>query len=310
LSVTSKEVRIIRIAAYPKCFEYEIGLHGTMTVFEWIRMAKRGLDVEGLEMYERFLPDTSPAAVQRVREAVTEAGFVVPMFIASPDFTDPDPDARQRAIDHQIEMIQVASWLGGKSVVCRVLSGQARPGVSRAQGVAWVVEAIQRLLPVARELDVILGMENHYKDSQWTRPEFALHADVFMDIVNAVRDRDHFGVQYDPSNALIAGEDPLALLRMVVDRVVSMHASDRHWKPGVSQAEIQRARDASAQGYASLMTHGVVGEGLNDYDAIFSLLSDHGYDSWVSIEDGVNGLEEIQQSVAFLKRMRATYWTK
>jgi hypothetical protein len=41
---------VIRISAYPKRFECEIGLHHRMTVFDWISMAKDQLDIEGLEM--------------------------------------------------------------------------------------------------------------------------------------------------------------------------------------------------------------------------------------------------------------------
>ncbi len=46
----------IKLAAFPKCYEYDIGLHRTMTVFEWIRLAGEHLSVDGLEMYERFFP--------------------------------------------------------------------------------------------------------------------------------------------------------------------------------------------------------------------------------------------------------------
>ena len=77
-------------------------------------------------------------------------------------------------------------------------------------------------------------MENHYKDSQWIQPEFALRQDVFLEIIQAIDERRYFGVQCDPSNAIIAGDDPIALLENVKDRVVSMHASDSHLKESVT----------------------------------------------------------------------------
>lgn len=296
----------IKISAYPKCFEYEIGLHHTMTVFDWISMAKGHLDVAGLEMYDRFLTDLGPDYLLQVKEAANKAGFVIPMMICSPDFTHPDPDERRRAIEYQVRMIEVAALLGGKGTVCRTLSGQQRPEVSREQGVRWVVDAIKQVIPVAKRFDVILGMENHYKDSQWTRPEFALRQDVFLDIVQAIDERKHFGVQYDPSNAIVAGDDPIALLEKVRDRVVSMHASDRYWREGVVPEEVRKAD--TAFGYAEYLRHGVVGRGLNDYDKIFAVLADSGFHGWVSIEDGVNGLDEIKESVVFLQRMRDKYF--
>ena len=51
-----------------------------------------------------------------------------------------------------------------------------------------------------------------------------------------------------------------------------------------------------------------VGQGLNDYDTIFTILSDAGYDGWVSIEDGMNGMEEMRESALFLHKMRDKYF--
>ena len=281
-----------------------------MTVFDWISMAKNQLDVEGLEIYDRFLASLNRDYLLQVKEAVNRAGFVIPMLLCSPDFTHPDPEQRQRAIEYQEQMIEVAALLGGEGVICRTLSGQQRPEVSREQGVKWVIDAIQQVLPTARELGVILGMENHYKDSQWTRPEFALKQEVFLEIVEAIDERRHFGVQYDPSNAIVAGDDPIALLEKVKDRVVSMHASDRYLKEGITMEQFRRIEQSDQRmGYSEYLSHGVIGKGLNDYDKIFSILSQSRFDGWVSIEDGVNGLGEIKESIIFLQRMRDKYYS-
>jgi sugar phosphate isomerase/epimerase len=47
---------------------------------------------------------------------------------------------------------------------------------------------------------------------------------------------------------------------------------------------------------------GFIGKGLNDYDKIFSILNSVGFSSWISIEDGMNGMEDLRESVQFLKR--------
>ena len=36
----------------------------------------------------------------------------------------------------------------------------------------------------------------------------------------------------------------------------------------------------------------MIGRGLNDYDAIFRELAGVGFDGWISIEDGVDGIDE------------------
>ena len=81
-------------------------------------------------------------------------------------------------------------------------------------------------------------------------------------------------------------------------RVVTMHASDRYLKTGTIE-DLRREEDSV--GYAARLSHGVIGRGLNDYDRIFSILASVGFDSWISIEDGMNGREDLLESVRFLK---------
>lgn len=295
----------LKISAFPKCYLDEIAGSRTMSVFDWIAMA-RSLDADGLEMYDGFFTSLNDAYLDQVGEAIRDAGFAMPMLCCSPDFTNPDRDARKRAIDREAELIRVTRRLGGPRAVCRVLSGQRYPEVSREQGLAWVVECINEVLPVAREFDIVLGLENHYKDGFWKYPEFAQKQDVFLDLVNAIPDRTHFGVQYDPSNAIVAGDDPIALLRAVADRVVSMHASDRYLAEGTTLDELRQAD--GTLGYSPNLRHGVTGKGLNDYDTIFRILAEHDYRGWVSIEDGMNGMDEMAESLAFLRTMSAKYF--
>jgi sugar phosphate isomerase/epimerase len=294
-----------KLSAFPKCFLDTIAGERSMSVFEWIEMAK-ALDADGLEMYDGFFTSLEPGYLDSIGDAIRSAGFEMPMLCCSPDFTNPDSDARKRAIDREVEMIRVCRRLGGPRSVCRVLSGQRHPEVSRGQGLDWCVACIDQVLPVARELDVVLGLENHYKDGFWQYPEFAQKKDVFLDLLNAIPDRAHFGVQYDPSNALVAGDDPVELLRLVADRVVSMHASDRHLEPGATLDQLRQAD--GTLGYSPMLKHGVTGRGLNDYDAIFRILAENNYHGWVSIEDGMNGMAEMAESLAFLRRKVAEHF--
>lgn len=297
----------LKISAFPKCYLDQIAGARTMTVFDWIDMA-RSLDADGLEMYDGFFTSLEPAYLDRVGAAIRGAGFAMPMLCCSPDFTNPDPDGRKRALDREAEMIRVCRRLGGPKSVCRVLSGQRYPEVGREQGIAWVVEAITKLLPVARENDVVLGMENHYKDGFWKYPEFAQKKDVFLEIVNAISDREYFGVQYDPSNAVVAGDDAVGLLRAVAGRVVSMHASDRYLAEGTTIDQLRQSD--GTLGYSANLCHGVTGKGLNDYDSIFRILADHRYKGWMSIEDGMNGMGEMAESLAFLRTMSKKYFSE
>lgn len=283
----------MKLAAFPKCFMDELCVHRTMSVYTWIELARdelKPLGVTGLEMYTGFLTSYEPDYLAEVKAALDDAGLEMPMFCASPDFTSPDPAHRQAEIEKEKQMIAVSAALGGKT--CRVLSGQRRPEVSREEGVKWVVECITELLPYAEEKGVVLTMENHFKDNYWDYPEFAQKMDIFCEIVEKI-ESPWFGVNYDPSNTLIANEDPLELLRRVAPRVVTMHASDRRPKPGVTIGP------EGITDYTQLI-HGEIGTGMNDFDEMFRILRGVGFDGWVSIEDGVNGMEELKRSAQFL----------
>ncbi|HBE68684.1 MAG TPA: xylose isomerase [Planctomycetaceae bacterium] len=277
-----------------------------MSVFDWIDMA-RDLDADGLEMYEGFFTSTDADYIASVAGAIRDAGFEMPMLCCSPDFTHPDPAKRSEALEYQQQMIRIAHQLGGEGVVCRVLSGQRWPELSREQGLEYASQAIKDCLPLAEELGVVLGLENHYKDGHWLYAEFAQQMDVFVELVERIPDSQYFGVQYDPSNAVVAGDDPVELLEKVAERVVSVHASDRFLVSGAELADLRSAEGAA--GYAEILKHGVTGQGINDYDAIFRKLHEVKYSGWISIEDGMNGMDEMAASLKFLRENVAHYWS-
>jgi sugar phosphate isomerase/epimerase len=88
----------------------------------------------------------------------------------------------------------------------------------------------------------------------------------------------------------------------VIDRVVTMQASDRYLAPGANLDALRQA-DGTI-GYSPDLQHGVIGAGLNDYERIFAILVGAGYDGWISIEDGINGMDEMRASVDFLRVAR------
>jgi sugar phosphate isomerase/epimerase len=201
-------------------------------------------------------------------------------------------------------MIRVAAELGGG--FCRTLSGQNRPGLDRETTVRQIVYAIKKCLPTAEQYGVVLTMENHFKDGYWKYPEFAQKQDVFMEIIDQI-DSPWFGVQYDPSNTIVAGEDPIVFLDRVLPRVKTMHASDRYLEKGHKLDEVMHS--IAQTGYPKHLMHGVVGKGLNNYPLIFKKLAESGYSGWVSIEDGINGMDEMKDSVDFIKVMRERYFS-
>lgn len=277
---------------------------GTMRVSEWIELAA-ALDIDGLEWYAGFLEMADEKNWPLFRRQVEDQGLVIPMMCCSPDFTHPDATFREQEIHKQKRWIDMTHVLGG--TYCRVLSGQRRPELSTEEGLKLAAGCIESCLPYAAGHGITLIIENHYKDDFWEYPEFAQKMDVFCKLVDSVH-HPNFGVNYDPSNTYLAGEDPLELLKTVSRRVVTMHASDRYLREGT--IEDLRREEGGAAGYAKRLSHGEIGKGLNDYDAIFSELKQVGFDGWISIEDGVDGMEQLERSVAFLRHKIAEYWSQ
>jgi len=291
-----------KLAAFPKAYMHALCKDGSMKLAEWFQLAS-GLGVDGIEFYAGFLEIQDRANWHNVRQQVDQLGLRVPMMCCSPDFTHPDRHFREEQIAKQRYWIDMTSVMGGQ--FCRVLSGQRRPELSIEHGVKLAAECILECLPYAEERGITLIIENHYKDDFWEYPEFAQKMDVFCSLVNAVQ-HPHFGVNYDPSNAYIAGDDPIELLKRVSHRVVTMHASDRYLIEGTLE-DLRREESGSA-GYVKRLRHGEIGKGLNDYDAIFTELKRVGFDGWISIEDGVEGIEQLARSADFLRKKIAQYW--
>lgn len=293
-----------KISVFPKGYMDELS-DGRMTLFEWIEKAGT-LGADGLELYPLFLKQQDVEYLQKVKASAEKQGLEIPMMCSSPDFTHPDPSFRKQEIEKMRQIIDVMAFLGpDRFRSCRVLSGQKRPEVSREDGIRWTVESIQELLPYAESKKVHLVMENHYKDGFWIHPEFAQQSDIYLEIIEKITS-PWFGVNYDPSNAIFAGEDPLELLAQVKHRLITMHASDRYLKEGYTLDDL---KDYSLQGYSQALAHGVIGKGINDYDQIFEQLRSIRFHNWISIEDGVNGLGDLRESVQFLKGKVTEYFS-
>jgi sugar phosphate isomerase/epimerase len=290
-----------RISVFPKCYFDEL-YQRRRSYLDWLRAAAT-LGAEGVEHYDGFFGSLDDEGVEPVRRVLEETGQVSSLLCFSPDFTHPDAHERARQVGRQEEAIDLCVRLGMR--YCRTLSGQRHPGMTRKEGIERTVEGIRRSLEHAERASVTLCLENHYKDGTWQYPEFAQPEDVFLEIMDRI-DSPFFGVQYDPSNATVGGYDPLAFLDKVKHRVVSMHASDRYLAPGTTLEELRQA-DGTI-GYSPKLLHGETGKGLNDYDAIFRILAGVGFTGWISVEDGMNGLDELRRSVAFLKGKRQQYY--
>jgi sugar phosphate isomerase/epimerase len=153
----------------------------------------------------------------------------------------------------------------------RVTAGQNHPGLERAAGIDWAVAGLTACLEKAASTGVTLCYENHTKGYAWSYNDFSQPADRFLEIVQRTEGTS-LRLLYDTANTLAAGDDPLAVLEAVKDRVSVVHVNDIR-RPGFFEPCL-------------------VGAGVAPVKAIFQTLVQNGFDGWVSVEEASKTGEE------------------
>jgi sugar phosphate isomerase/epimerase len=249
--------------------------------------------------FQRELGETRDLLAKRGLRSAIETGaryLLNPREKHEPTLVSPDPADRLRRIDFLRRAIDAAAALASDCV--SLWSGVVRHSAGRDQALADLASGLRRVLDYADQRGIMLGFE--------PEPGMLIDTMIAFDELAARVDSPRLGVQYDPSNAIVGGYDPIRFLDRVLPRVVTMHASDRWLVPGATLAELRQS-DGTI-GYSDKLKHGEVGKGMIDYDAIFSRLARAGFSGWISIEDGMNGLDEMQRSAEFLRRKTAEHY--
>src|SRR5512133_1798237 len=238
---------IVKLSCLPVSFFDDI-ISGSMSVGQWARMGcELGLDAVDLSIL--FVPDRSAAAVAALRKQIEAEGMSVAMITSYPDFTHPDAGQRARELELELQVMEVARDLGAPMV--RVTAGQAHPETGREDGIRWAVEGLCKLTDRVHALGVQAVYENHAKPGAWQYADFSQPPDIFLEIVRQTAGVD-LGINFDTGNAASFAANPLELLAAVIDRVISIHASD-----------------SSTRG---ALNHCLLGTGITPYPQLFSCL--------------------------------------
>lgn len=268
----------MKLSCLPVSYFSEI-VAGRMSVEEWAwEASEAGLDAIDLSIL--LVRDRDPPSLKATREGIRAAGTLVAMVTTYPDFTHPDPALRVQEAEKLRLDLATCAELGAQLV--RVTAGQAHPATGRADGVGWAVSGLLDALENARRLGITLVYENHAKPAVWNYFDFSFPTDVFLDLVEATEGTP-LGINFDTANPIVYGDDPLPLLRRVMHRVVSVHASDT--------------------AYHGQLAPVVVGEGVVPLVDIFRVLRENDFDGWICIEEAsYTGPAGVKAAVANVRR--------
>jgi sugar phosphate isomerase/epimerase len=267
----------MKLSCLPVSFFDEI-LGGRMSVGQWAAMgAAVGLDA--VDMSILFVPDRSPQALVSLRREIEDAGMRLTMLTSYPDFTHPDPDQRRRELELERGVVDAAAALGARYV--RVTAGQAHPGVGLAEGTAWAIEGLTRLVERTSGSGITLVYENHAKPGAWIHTDFSQPPELFLAIVEGTRPVG-LRVNFDFGNAAAFAVDPVRLMDQVIDRIETVHAADTR----------SRGR----------LEHVALGTGVTPYPQLLGRLKRFGWDGWICMEEASHqGRDGVAAAVAFIR---------
>jgi len=136
------------------------------------------LGVDGVDVLHRQMEGEDPAYLQKLKRRAFVNGVSLVSLSIHQDFVEADPAERQKHIDHTVKCMEMAYAMG---IPCmRLNTGRwgttksfddlmaARgiepvlPGHTEDEGFKWCIDAIEKILPKAQELGVLLALENHW----------------------------------------------------------------------------------------------------------------------------------------------------
>ncbi len=246
--------------------------------------ADMGFDGVELLLYQIGQNDLlSNAKLQSYKRHAFQLGLPLCGMSTHQGFVSPDRESRKRNIDLTISQVELCYRLGIPTM--RVNTG--RWGTSRnfdelmknrgiepplkgytdEDAFPWVIESFERILPTAEKCGVVLGLENHWG--------LGLTPEGVLRIVNAI-DSPWLQVTLDTGNFL---EDPYTRLEQLAAKTVFLQAKTYY---------------GGGQWYELDL----------DYPRIASIMRDHDYRGWISLE--FEGKEDyrtaIPKSLALLRQ--------
>jgi sugar phosphate isomerase/epimerase len=129
---------------------------------------------------------------------------------------------------------------------------------------------------------VMIGLEPHQQYSK--SPEG-------LDKIYKLVDSPAIGINFDTGNAYLAGQDPIAWLKRVKDRLVHIHAKDI----SIQQSEDERGKVTGTPAGCAC------GEGVVDWKRVIEICKGAPRDIVLSVECGT--IDQAERSIAYLKKL-------
>ncbi|MFK7845847.1 MAG: sugar phosphate isomerase/epimerase family protein [Rhodothermales bacterium] len=261
-TVKAKEARRTRIGVSTYSFWRFNGPKEEYSIERCIDQAA-AMGFDGVEILHVQMTSEENGYLQNLKRRAFSLGLDLCGFSTHQGFVSPDKKSRQENVDktiHQIELaykmgiptmrINTGRWGTSESFDALMANKGIEPaleGYTDEDGFEWVIEAIGKCIPKAKECGVVLGLENHWG--------LGRTAEGVQRIVKAI-DSPWLQVTLDTGNFL---EDPYDRLDMLADRAILMQAKTYY---------------GGGKWYSLDL----------DYDRIAGIMRKHNYQGYVSLE--------------------------
>ncbi len=206
----------------------------------------------------------------KLADSVYDVGLHISMFTSYSNFSSPDIAKREQETAHVKQAVNAA--VAFRTNIVRLTAGSWVDGLSQDEVLHSIADGLKGCLDYAEEKQVMLALEDH--------PVVGTRISDFVKILELVDD-ERLKVNLDTSNPMLDDDNSVDLAKLVADRVVHLHASDR----------------------LKNLQHCLEGTGEVDFPGVFKVLKSTGYDGWISLEaGGKNGKEDIRRGIEYIRK--------
>ncbi|HEX9614641.1 MAG TPA: sugar phosphate isomerase/epimerase [Bacteroidota bacterium] len=185
----------------------------------------RALGFDGVEIEDIWFP-SSHRGVARALNAESRRARTPILLAVSNDFSVSSERSLRAQIRHTVKFFRLAAQVGSTTV--RVLLGSKD---SARRKIPQIVRAFHEILPVARNLNLTLAIENH--DALSRNP------DILNSVLMKIDSKD-VGVCLDFGN--LNSNTRYAAIEKLAPKAMMVHAKAYHFKPDGTEHSIDYAR--------------------------------------------------------------------
>jgi len=215
----------------------------------------------------------------RIRNTCEKAGVKISALSAHCPLGRPEV-----SVEYLKQAIRYAAECGAP--IINTDEGPKQPWTTEEEDFVLMRYSLREASFVAERRGILIGLEPHQ--------QYSKSPDGLDRIANLVPS-PVIGINFDTGNAYLAGEDPIAWLERVVDRLVHVHAKDI----SVEQSEAERGKvTGTAVGCAC-------GDGVIDWRKVVEICRKAPHDIVLSVECGT--VEQAERSIKHLKEVLSEF---